>query len=109
MASLDQPFLLPQDMRDWLPKDHFAYFVLDLVKQLMVDASELLRGYRLDGRGAAAYHPIAMLALLVYAYCDGERSSRRIEARCRTDVGFAADDRGAGARSLHHCSVSGSA
>ena len=58
VASLDQPFLLPQDMREWLPKDHFAYFVLELVKRL--DASGLLGAYRSDGRGAAAYHPIAM-------------------------------------------------
>jgi transposase len=53
-----------------------------------LDLALFLARYRGDGRGAAAFHPKAMLALLVYAYCDGERSSRRIEDRCRTDVAY---------------------
>jgi transposase len=84
--SRDQVFLLPVDMREWLPKDHFVYFIIELVEQL--DLAVVVSAYRSDGKGASAYHPSAMVALLMYAYCDGERSSRRIEDRCRTDVAY---------------------
>jgi transposase len=82
----DQKFLLPLDMADWLPRDHFAYFLIELVRQL--DFTEFLRAYRADGKGGAAYNPTMMVALLFYAYCDGERSSRRIEEHCRTDIAY---------------------
>jgi transposase len=81
-----QKFLLPVDMAEWLDRDHFVYFLIDLVERL--DLSGFLKAYRSDGKGGAAYHPAMMLALLLYAYCDGERSSRRIEERCRTDVAY---------------------
>ncbi|MEX5637640.1 transposase [Parafrankia sp. FMc2] len=82
----DQEFLLPTNMADWLPRDHFVYFLIDLVDQL--DLTEFLTAYRPDGRGGAAYHPAMMVTLFVYAYCDGERSSRRIEEHCRTDIAY---------------------
>jgi transposase len=82
----DQLMLLPPSMAEWLPEDHLAWFVLDVVDEL--DLSAFLAGYRVDGRGGAAYHPAVMLALLVYAYAVGERSSRRIERRCVEDVVF---------------------
>jgi transposase len=82
----EQQFLLPQNMMDWLPRDHFARFVIELVGAL--DTSSFLAAYRADGRGGAAYHPEMMAVLLMYAYCDGERSSRRIEERCQTDIAY---------------------
>jgi transposase len=78
--------LMPPSMADWLPEDHLAWFVVDVVAEL--DLSAFLVGYRADGRGGAAYDPEMMLALLVYAYCVGERSSRRIEKRLVEDVAF---------------------
>jgi transposase len=82
----EQLMLLPPSMADWLPRDHLAWFVLDVVAEL--DLSAFLAGYRVDGRGGAAYDPEMMLAVLVYAYCVGERSSRRIEKRLVEDVAF---------------------
>ena len=73
-------------MGEWLNRDHFVYFLIELVEQL--DLSGFLKAYRSDGKGGAAYHPAMMLALLFYAYCDGERSSRRIEEHCRTDFAY---------------------
>src|SRR5207248_962487 len=66
--------------------DHLAWFVLDVVGEL--DVSAFVAVYRADGRGGAAYDPSMMVALLVYAYCVGERSCRVIERRCREDVAF---------------------
>lgn len=82
----DQLMLMPPSVADWLPEDHLAWFVLDVVAEL--DLSDFLSGYRADGRGGAAYDPAMMLALLIYAYCTGERSSRRIERRLVEDVAF---------------------
>jgi transposase len=82
----EQLLLMPPSVADWLPEDHLAWFVIDVVAEL--DVSSFLAGYRLDGRGGAAYDPRMMLALLVYAYCVGERSSRRIEKRLVEDVAF---------------------
>ena len=78
--------LMPPSVAEWLPEDHLAWFVLDVVAEL--DLAEFLSAYRPDGRGGAAYHPSMMLSLLVYAYSIGERSSRRIERRCVEDVAF---------------------
>jgi transposase len=80
----EQAFLLPPDMRDWLPGDHLAWFVIEVVDQL--DLAHFRRAYRSDGHGSAAYDPAVMVALLLYAYCTGHRSSRVIERRCREDV-----------------------
>jgi transposase len=82
----DQELLLPPSLRDWLPEDHLAWFVLDSVAAL--DLDDFYAAYRSDGWGAAAHDPQMMVALLVYAYAIGERSSRRIECRCREDVAF---------------------
>jgi transposase len=82
----DQPFLLPPDLRDWLPADHLAWFILDVVDQL--DLGSFLRGYRADGHGHPAYDPKTLLGVLLYAYAIGVRSSRRIERCCREDLAF---------------------
>lgn len=82
----EQLMLMPPSVADWLPEDHLAWFVLDVVAEL--DLSAFLAGYRADGRGGAAYDPAMMLAVLIYAYCTGERSSRRIERRLVEDVAF---------------------
>jgi transposase len=82
----DQAFLLPPDVRDWLPADHLAWFVLDVVDQL--DLGPFLKAYRADGHGRAAYQPRMLLAVRLYAYCTGIRSSRQIERRCHEDIAF---------------------
>jgi transposase len=82
----EQLLLMPPSVADWLPEDHLAWFVLDVVAEL--DLTDFYSGYRADGRGGAAYDPAVMLAVLVYAYCIGERSSRRIERRLTEDVAF---------------------
>jgi transposase len=82
----DQLWLMPPSLSEWLPEDHLAWFVLDVVAEL--DLAEFYAEYRDDGRGGAAYDPAMMLAVLVYAYCAGERSSRRIEHRLVEDVAF---------------------
>src|ERR687885_1242125 len=82
----DQELLLPPSLRDWLPDDHLAWFVLEIVDEL--DLSAFYGAYRVDGHGRAAHDPAMMVALLVYAYAIGVRSSRAIERRCREDVAF---------------------
>src|SRR5271165_1102912 len=82
----DQPLLLPVDMREWLPEDDLVFVVLDAVATL--DLGEFRRRYRADGHGRAAFDPEMMVALLLYGYCGGERSSRVIEKRCVRDVGY---------------------
>jgi transposase len=78
------PFLLPPSVEDWLPKDHLARCVVDIVDQL--DLSALTRQYR--GTGSAAYHPTVMLSLLIYGYATGVYSSRRIEAATHESIAF---------------------
>ncbi len=80
----EQELLLPPSLRDWLPEDHLAWFVLDAVAEL--DLSGFFAAYRQDGWGRAAHDPAMIVALLLYAYAIGERSSRRIERRCQEDV-----------------------
>ena len=82
----DQELLLPPSLREWLPEDHLAWFVLDAVDE--IDLSAFYVAYREDGWGRAAFEPRMMVALLLYAYALGERSSRGIERRCRDDVAF---------------------
>jgi transposase len=82
----DELMLLPPDVRDWLPADHWVWLVLDVVKQL--DTSKLHRRARLGGAGRSPYDPDMLLAVLFYAYLGGLRSSRKIEKRCREDVAF---------------------
>lgn len=79
--------LLPPDLRDWLPEGHLALFIADVVSEL--DLSAILRKYnRADGRGRPAYHPAMMTGLLLYAYCVGKTSSRRIEKATYEEVAF---------------------
>jgi transposase len=85
-GDLDQLLLMPPSVRDWLPEGHLAFFVLDVVAEL--DLQDFYGAYRGDGRGGAVYDPASMLAVLVYAYCTGERSSRRIERRLLEDVAY---------------------
>jgi transposase len=82
----NQVYLLPPSLSDWLPEDHLAWFVLDAVEQ--IDLSPFYKKYRIDGVGNSAFNPSMMVALLLYAYCTGERSSRRIEKNCQTDVAY---------------------
>jgi transposase len=82
----DQPMLMPVDMREWLPEDDLVFVVLDAVATL--DLAGFRRRYRADGHGRAAFDPEMMVALLLYGYCQGERSSRVIEKRCVRDVGY---------------------
>src|SRR5215204_7675899 len=80
----EQSFLMPPDPRDWLPEGHLAWFILEAVRQL--DLAPFYASYRQDGWGRAAFEPEMMLSLLLYAYAQGERSSRGIERRCVEDV-----------------------
>jgi transposase len=82
----DQELLLPPSLREWLPDDHLAWFVLEAVEELNLEA--FYAAYRDDGWGRAAHEPGMMVALLVYAYSVGVRSARGIERRCREDVAF---------------------
>lgn len=85
-ADVDQGFLLPPDVRDWLAEDELAWTVKDVVESL--DLSAFYRGYRANGQGAAAFDPALMVAVLMYAHAVGVRSSRAIERSCARDVAF---------------------
>lgn len=82
----DQLLLLPPSLRDWLPEDHLVYFLSDVVDQL--DFAAITGGYRRDQGGQPPYHPAMMVKLLLYAYCVGVPSSRKIEERTHTDIAF---------------------
>jgi transposase len=82
----EQSFLMPPDVRDWLAEGHLAWFVIDAVGAMNLDA--FYAAYRADGRSRPAYEPSMMVALLLYAYARGVRSSRVIERACEEDVAF---------------------
>jgi transposase len=82
----EQSFLMPPDVREWLPENHLAWFVLAAVEEM--DLWPFYAGYRVDGRSRPAYEPAMMVALLLYAYARGIRSSRVIERGCTEDVAF---------------------
>src|ERR671934_1348889 len=82
----EQELLLPPSLREWLPEDHFAWFLLDAVGEM--DLSAFYGAYRQDGHGRAAHDPAMMVAVVLYAYARGLRSSRRIERACVEDVAF---------------------
>jgi len=82
----EQDLLLPPSLREWLPEDHLAYFVSDLIDQL--DLSAITTVYEDEERGYPPYHPVMLTKVLVYAYCVGVFSSRRIQRRLAEDVGF---------------------
>ena len=85
-SDRDQSFLLPPDVRDWLPDGHLAWFVLDAVAGM--DLSGFYGAYRADGVGRRAYDPAMVVALLLYGYSRGIRSARKIERACEEDVAF---------------------
>jgi transposase len=86
-CTLDQPYLLPPSLQDWLPEGHLARFVAEVVETL--DLSAVYVKYeRGDGRGLAAYHPMLMLRLLIYGYATGRRSSRQMERATYEEVPF---------------------
>jgi transposase len=82
----EQSFLLPPSLLEWLPEDHLVWTILDAVAEL--DLSAFYAAYRADGHGRPAYEPSMMVALLLYAYARGNRSSRGIERECVEDVGY---------------------
>lgn len=82
----EQDLLLPPSLRDWLPERHLAYFVSDVVDQL--DLSAITAVYEAEDRGYPPYHPAMMTKVLVYAYCVGVFSSRRIQRRLLEDIPF---------------------
>jgi len=82
----EQDLLLPPSLRDWLPEDHLAFFVSDLIDQL--DVSAITTVYEDEDRGYPPYHPVMLTKVLVYAYCVGVFSSRKIQRRLIEDVPF---------------------
>jgi transposase len=86
-CDLEQPFLLPPSLQDWLPENHLARFIAELTNGL--DLSKIYGFYgRRDGRGKAAYHPVMLVRLLLYGYCVGVMSSRRMERASFDDLAF---------------------
>jgi transposase len=86
VCDREQVLLLPPSVREWLPDDHLALFVIDAVGQLDLEA--FYGSYRRDGHGRAAHDPAMMVALLLYAYARGQRSSRLIERDCVENVAY---------------------
>jgi transposase len=82
----EQDLLLPPSLREWLPEHHLAYFVNDLIDQL--DLSAITAPYEDEERGYPPYHPVMLTKVLVYAYCVGVFSSRKIQRRLMEDVAF---------------------
>ncbi len=83
----DQVFLLPPDMREWLPAGHPVHLVIAVIEDHL-DTSAFHAGRRTGGAGAAGYDPDMLVAVLVWAYAHGVTSSRRLEELCATDVAF---------------------
>jgi hypothetical protein len=82
----DQVFLMPPSLREWVPEDHLVWTVLDAVAEM--DLGAFYASYRADGHGRPAYEPSMMVALLLYAYARGNRSSRGVERACVEDVAY---------------------
>ncbi len=82
----DQTYLLPPSPRDWLPDGDLVYFMLDVVRTL--DLSAITRKYEKEDRGCPPFHPRMMVMLLLYSYCVGVYSSRRIQKRCERDAAY---------------------
>ena len=82
----EQLLLMSPSLREWLPENHLAWFVIDAVKD--IDLSPFYARYREDGWGRAAYDPAMMVAIVLYAYAKGQRSSRGIERACVEDVAY---------------------
>lgn len=87
VCDLDQPYLLPPSLQDWLPENHLARFIAEVTDEL--DLAVIYAKYeRKDARGLSAYHPLLVTRLLLYGYCTGITSSRRIEKASHDDVAF---------------------
>src|SRR5215207_5163500 len=82
----EQSFLMPPDVREWLSEGHLAWFVVEAVGEMELNG--FYAAYRVDGRSRPAYEPAMMVALLLFAYARGTRSSRVIERACEEDVAF---------------------
>jgi len=82
----EQGYLMPPSLKEWLAEGDLAWFVLDAIEQM--DLMDFYVVYRKDGWGAAAYDPAMMVGVLLYAYCQGIRSSRRIARALERDIGF---------------------
>ena len=96
-----QAWLMPPSIADWLAPEHLAWFVIDAVASM--DLAPFYGKYRTNGQGNAAWHPKMMVTLLVYAYCQGERSSRKIETLCEENVAYRVIT---GNEKPDHCSIS---
>src|ERR671937_1316121 len=86
VCDREQSFLMPPDVREWLPERHLAWFVIDAVGEMELEP--FYAAHRVDGRCRPPYDPAMMVAVLVYAYARGIRSSRMIERACEEDVAF---------------------
>ncbi len=82
----DQAFFFPPAPRDWLPENHLVYFLLDVIPQM--NLQPILQPYHAEERGQPPYHPTMLVTLLLYGYATGTFSSRRLMARCETDVAY---------------------
>ena len=82
----DQDWLLPPSPGQWLPEGDLVYFILDVVKEMGL--SPITRRYEQEDRGYPPYHPRMMVTLLLYAYCTGTYSSRRIQKLCERDAAY---------------------
>jgi transposase len=100
-GNREQMSLMPPAITDWLPSEHLAWFIIDAVESM--DLSPFYAKYRTNGQGNAAWHPKMMVALLLYAYCHGERSSRKIEKLCNESVPYRVIT---GNELPDHCSIS---
>jgi transposase len=87
--NVEQRWLLPPSVMDFVPADHVAHFVRDTVRE-QLDLSEIIAPYEKEERGYPPYHPVMMTALLLYGYCQGAYSSRRIAQACEERVDFMA-------------------
>jgi transposase len=85
--DVDQRLLLPLDMRDWLPEGHLALFILDVVSELDLSKFRAVHEAK-DRRGRPGYHPAMMVGLLLYGYCTGKASSRKLERATYEEVAF---------------------
>ena len=99
-GNRDQTSLLPPSITDWLPADHLAWFVIEAVESM--DLTAFYVKYRSNGQGNTAWHPQMMVAVLLYAYCHGERSSRKIESLCVDSVSYRVIT---GNEKPDHCSI----
>lgn len=84
--EIDQLYLLPPDMKSWLPEGHLSFFIIEIVNEL--NLKRIHKKYKNNKGGRPAYHPVMMTSLLLYSYCTGVFSSREIEKKTYEDVAF---------------------